>query len=63
MWRRRTLAGLWISYATGETEWAATWDYTSAHGTGVPLYVLFLLDSPGSMDDEIERIKEAWMMR
>ena len=43
---------------SGETEWAATWDYESAHGTGVPLYILFLLDSPGSMDDEIERIKE-----
>ena len=39
-----------------------TWDYESTHGTGVSLDVLLRLNSPaeltGSMDDEIERIKE-----
>ena len=39
------------------SEWQVTLDVGSDHDTGVPLDVLFLLDSTGSMADEIDQIK------
>ena len=39
------------------TEWVVTLDFASEDSTGIPLDVLFLLDSTGSMSDEIDRIK------
>ena len=41
-----------------ETDWELTLDATASYDGGVPLDVLFLLDSTGSMADEIERIKD-----
>ena len=41
-----------------ETDWNLTLDATASYDGGVPLDVLFLLDSTGSMADEIDRIKD-----
>ena len=41
-----------------ETDWELTLDATASYDGGVPLDVLFLLDSTGSMADEIDRIKD-----
>ena len=41
-----------------ETGWNLTLDATASYDGGVPLDVLFLLDSTGSMADEIDRIKD-----
>ena len=41
-----------------ETGWNLTLDATASYNGGVPLDVLFLLDSTGSMADEIDRIKD-----
>ena len=41
-----------------ETDWNLTLDTTASYDSGVPLDVLFLLDSTGSMADEIDRIKD-----
>ena len=40
-----------------ESEWQVTLNGESGHQAGVPLDVLFLLDSTGSMADEIDQIK------
>ena len=40
-----------------ETEWQLTLDVETSYEGGVPLDVLFLLDSTGSMADEIDQIK------
>ena len=41
-----------------ETDWELTLDATASYDGDVPLDVLFLLDSTGSMADEIDRIKD-----
>ena len=41
----------------GEVEWLLTLDVETSYEAGVPLDVLFLLDSTGSMADEIDQIK------
>ena len=41
-----------------KTGWDLTLDATASYDGGVPLDVLFLLDSTGSMADEIDRIKD-----
>ncbi len=41
-----------------ETGWNLTLDTAASYDSGVPLDVLFLLDSTGSMADEIDRIKD-----
>ena len=41
-----------------ETDWNLTLDTAASYDGGVPLDVLFLLDSTGSMSDEIDRIKD-----
>ena len=40
-----------------ETEWQLALDMQTSYNSGVPLDVLFLLDSTGSMADEIDQIK------
>ena len=47
-----------LEFELGEgREWQVTLDVGSSLDTGVPLDVLFLLDSTGSMADEIDQIK------
>lgn len=41
-----------------ETGWNLTLDAAASYDGGIPLDVLFLLDSTGSMADEIDRIKD-----
>ena len=48
-----------LDFARGEaTDWELTLDTEASFVGGVPLDVLFLLDSTGSMADEIDRIKD-----
>ena len=49
-----------IDVGRGQTyEWVVKLDVNRAFGNNVPLDVLFLLDSTGSMSDEIDRIKDS----
>ena len=48
-----------LDVARGEqSDWVVTLDTTVSYDDGVPLDILFLLDSTGSMADEINQIKE-----
>ena len=49
-----------LEFARGEVlDWDVTLDLVqSSSGVGVPLDILFLLDATGSMDDEIDQIKD-----
>ena len=48
-----------LDVARGErSDWVVTLDTTVSYDDGVPLDILFLLDSTGSMSDEINQIKE-----
>ena len=48
-----------LDVARGEmSNWVVTLDTRVSYGDGVPLDILFLLDSTGSMADEINQIKE-----
>ena len=48
-----------LDVARGErSDWVVTLDTTVSYDDGVPLDILFLLDSTGSMSDEINQIKQ-----
>ena len=48
-----------LDVARGEkSNWVVTLDTSVSYGDGVPLDILFLLDSTGSMADEINQIKD-----
>ena len=52
-------AASWTKFQRGhQSDWTVTLDDHRSYQQGIPLDILFLLDSTGSMADEINRIKE-----